>query len=94
MNSSLASTDFSKARRATEPSNEPLLQPAMREGKRVVRATLGESRAWAERELSRLPPALRSLEPKMNYPVEVAPALRKLADEVDRRLARQAQEGS
>jgi hypothetical protein len=30
MSSSLASTDFSKARRATEPSNEPLLQPAAR----------------------------------------------------------------
>src|SRR5258708_13196751 len=30
MNSSLASTDFSKARRATEPSNEPLLHPPAR----------------------------------------------------------------
>jgi hypothetical protein len=30
MNSSLASTDFSKGRRATERSNEPLLQPAAR----------------------------------------------------------------
>jgi hypothetical protein len=41
-----------------------------------------------------LPLALRALEPKITYPVEVAPALRKLADEVDRRIARQAQEGS
>jgi hypothetical protein len=30
MNSSLASADFSKGRRATEPSNEPLLHPAAR----------------------------------------------------------------
>src|SRR5258705_4772308 len=31
LNSSLASTDLSKDRRATEPSNEPLLQPAARD---------------------------------------------------------------
>src|SRR5258708_15471516 len=42
MNSSLASTDFSKARRATEPSNEPLLQPAARNLITRARLRLGE----------------------------------------------------
>ena len=77
-----------------EQAGEPLLQLAMREGRRVAKATLGESRARAAGELSRLPLALRALEPKVTYPVEVAPALRKLADVVDQRLARQAEEGS
>jgi len=33
-----------------------------------------------------LPPALRELESSAAYPVTVAPALRTLADEVDRQL--------
>ena len=77
-----------------EQTGEPLLQAVMREGRRVGAATLVESRARAARELLRLPPELRALEPEMTYPVEVAPALRKAAEEVDRRLARQAEEGS
>jgi hypothetical protein len=55
---------------------------------------LVESRARAARELARLPPELRALEPERTYPVEVAPALRNAAEEVDRRLAQQAKEVS
>ncbi len=47
MNSSLASTDFSKARRATEPSNEPLLQPAARNLITRARLRLGKLVSFA-----------------------------------------------
>jgi nicotinate phosphoribosyltransferase len=72
---------------------EPLLRLVMREGRRVASpVTLVDCRARAARELSRLPQALRRLEPAMTYPVEVAPALEHLAGEVDRRLDRQGRE--
>jgi len=68
-------------------AGEPLLQRVMREGRRLgARPTLAECRTRAAAELARLPEALRRLEPA-SYPVEVAPALSKLAAEVDRRLA-------
>ena len=74
-------------------AGEPLLQLVMRGGRRVgSQVTLLDCRARAARELSRLPQALRRLEPAATYPVEVAPALKHLAGEVDRRLARQEQE--
>jgi hypothetical protein len=47
MNSSLASTDLSKARRATEPSNEPLLQPAARNLITRARLRLGKLVSFA-----------------------------------------------
>jgi len=74
-------------------AGEPLLRLVMREGRRVgSQVTLLDCRARAARELSRLPQALRRLEPAATYPVEVAPALKHLAGEVDRRLARQGRE--
>ena len=74
-------------------AGEPLLREVMREGRRVgSKATLADCRARAAHELSRMPQALRALEPAMIYPVEVAPALKNLAGEVDRRLARQGKE--
>ncbi len=67
---------------------EPLLQPVMRGGQRLgPRETLATCRDRAARNLARLPEALRSLEPTAPYPVEIAPALVSLAEEVDRRLA-------
>jgi hypothetical protein len=41
MNTSLASADFSKGRRATEPSKEPILSPAARNLVAKVRSWLG-----------------------------------------------------
>ena len=53
---------------------EPLVVPAMRAGRRLALPSLAESRERCQRELGRLPaPA-----------VEISPALRALADEVDR----------
>jgi nicotinate phosphoribosyltransferase len=67
---------------------EPLLQLVMHGGRRVAPGpTLPEIRARASRDLERLPEPLRCLEPDASYPVEVADALVKLAEEVDRRLA-------
>ena len=66
---------------------EPLLCPAMRGGKRVPGlAALGDARRHAAAELARLPIALKELRPS-SYPVTVAPALKTLAAEVDRRIA-------
>jgi nicotinate phosphoribosyltransferase len=63
----------------------PLLVPAMRGGRRVEGLPdLAAARARAAEGLARLPPALRGLEPAPPYPVEIAPALRALAAEVDR----------
>lgn len=67
---------------------EALIRPAMRDGRRVAPAPdLEAVRAHAARELARLPEPLRRLEPGATYPVEVAPALRSLADQVDARMA-------
>lgn len=65
---------------------EPLLRPVMRGGRRIAPSPpLSEVRAHAARELDRLPEPLRRLEPATAYPVHIAPALKRLAEEVDRR---------
>ena len=48
--------------------------------------SLAEIKLRAKRELERLPEPLQRLDPDATYPVEVAPELRDLAAEVDRRL--------
>jgi nicotinate phosphoribosyltransferase len=69
-------------------TGESLVAPVMQSGRRVGPApTLAESRARAARDLARLPEALRGLEAKAAYQVEVSEVLIKLAAEVDRRLA-------
>jgi nicotinate phosphoribosyltransferase len=70
-------------------AGEALLQPVMRHGRRLAPSPpLSEIRACAARELERLPEPLRRLEPGAAYPADIAPALRSLALDVDRRLAR------
>jgi nicotinate phosphoribosyltransferase len=67
---------------------EPLLVPAMRGGARCAAAPgLEAMRAHAADQLTRLPEPLRRLENDFAYPVEVAPRLRALAEECDRRMA-------
>ena len=66
----------------------PLLQPVMTAGRRIADSpALGVVRDYARGQLARLPEALRALDPAAPYPVEVSPALRALADAVDRRIA-------
>jgi len=66
---------------------EPLLKPVMRGGRRIVPSPpLAEVRAHTARELERLPEPMRRLEPDTAYPVSIAPALERLAEEVDRRM--------
>jgi nicotinate phosphoribosyltransferase len=66
---------------------EPLLRQVMRDGRRVAPPpSLDDIRARAARELKSLPPSLQQLEPGKPYPVDVADALVKLAEQVDRRL--------
>ncbi len=62
----------------------PLLAPVMRNGA-VVRAGdhLSDAREHARAELARLPDPLRTLDDAPSYQVEVAPALRALAAEID-----------
>ena len=67
---------------------EPLLVPAMREGRRIGAAqTLAQGRERVARELERLPTPLRGLDRAAPYPVTVGDALKRLAAEVDRRVA-------
>jgi nicotinate phosphoribosyltransferase len=67
---------------------EALLQPAMKAGRRLAPSpSLTEIRKRAARELERLPEALRRLEPGAAYPVAISDALRRVAEETDRRLA-------
>jgi nicotinate phosphoribosyltransferase len=69
---------------------ELLIELVMQGGKRLKPApTLAEIRARAARELERLPEPLRRLEPAASYPVEVSDGLRRLAVEVDGRMALQ-----
>ena len=73
-----------------EGNGEPLLRPVMRNGKRLAAAaSLDDIRAHSKRAFERLPEPLRRLEPGAAYPVDVAKALRDLAEEVDRRLLAQ-----
>jgi nicotinate phosphoribosyltransferase len=64
-------------------SGEPLLRPVMLRGRRLPQPNLAAARAHAVAQLARLPERLRSLAPAEPYPVEIAPALRALAEEVD-----------
>jgi nicotinate phosphoribosyltransferase len=67
---------------------EPLIEQVMKDGRRLgPKPALSDLRARAARELERLPPPLRDLQPGATYPVEVADALVKLAAEVDNRIA-------
>ncbi|HEV2954535.1 MAG TPA: nicotinate phosphoribosyltransferase [Xanthobacteraceae bacterium] len=67
---------------------EPLLAPAMREGRRVGPAqSLAQGRERVARELERLPEPLRGLAQAEPYAVSVGDALKRLVTEVDRRLA-------
>jgi nicotinate phosphoribosyltransferase len=58
---------------------EPLIVPVMHSGRRLPQPSLEESRKHCLRQLARLPKAFP-------YPVEVSPALRAAAEEVDRSL--------
>lgn len=63
---------------------EPLLQPVMRGGRRLVPAIpLLGSRTLAAQQIGRLPQGLRALTAAVPYPVQVAPALHELARAVD-----------
>ena len=64
-------------------SGEPLLKPVMLRGRRLPQPNLGAARAHAAAQLARLPERLRVLTPAEPHPVEIAPALRALAEEVD-----------
>jgi nicotinate phosphoribosyltransferase len=64
---------------------EPMLVKVISRGERLPQPSLEAARARALAQLERLPPGLRSLhEAAVPYPVEIAPALRLLADSVDR----------
>ena len=77
-----------------DQAGEPLIELIMQGGKRVAPAPLlAEIRARAARDLQRLPEPLRRLEPGASYPVEVSEALRRLAAEVDGRVAQQNAKG-
>jgi nicotinate phosphoribosyltransferase len=69
------------------PADEALVQPVMRDGRRVAPApSLDDIRARAKRDLERLPEPLRKLEQGASYPVEIGEDLIKLADAIDSRL--------
>lgn len=59
-------------------AGEPLIHPVMVRGQRLPQPVLVESRTHFLEQLRRLPA-------RLPYPVEIAPALRALAEEVDRR---------
>jgi nicotinate phosphoribosyltransferase len=68
---------------------EPLLVEAMRGGRRAAPSPpLPVVRAYCAAQLATLPTELRRLEPPWpTYPVTISPAIKKLADNVDRRQA-------
>jgi nicotinate phosphoribosyltransferase len=66
---------------------EPLLLPVMIRGQRnAPPATLSEVRARAQSGLGQLPPELRRLDSATAYPVTIGDALRRVAEETDRRI--------
>jgi nicotinate phosphoribosyltransferase len=69
-----------------EREGEPLIVPVMRNGRRLHAAeSLATIRERAAAQLAKLPERLRTLESAATlYRVEIAPALRKLAAQVDR----------
>ena len=65
-------------------AGELLLQPVMHQGRRTgAPVPLDQSRARALLGLNCLPDSLKGLEQGEEYPVEVSPAIRRLAEEVD-----------
>ncbi len=75
-----------------QSEGQPLLEPVMRNGKRLPasRRSLDEIRTHAERSLAMLPARLRSLEPATPpYRVEVSVALGEAAERTRRRLQEQ-----
>ncbi len=70
-----------------DPFGEPLVVPCMRGGQVLEpRASLEEARDRAREQLARLPEPLRALAPAPRpYSVEVSPAVRHLAAELDAR---------
>ena len=72
-----------------EQAGEPLLIPVMREGRRLGAAEpLERIRERARGGLERLPRRLADLETaSAPYCVDISPALRRLAEEVDRATA-------
>lgn len=66
----------------------PLLQPVMRQGRRLERLPLAELRRRARQNLDTLPDAMRQLDAGAVYPTHISDALVRLAGDVDRRLAR------
>lgn len=74
------------------PEAEALLQPAMREGRRVAApATLAELRSRTLANLERLPEGYKALRHAPAYPVEHSAALERLLDEVRDRHRRAPQ---
>ncbi|MCR4283600.1 MAG: nicotinate phosphoribosyltransferase, partial [Bauldia sp.] len=66
---------------------EPLLVQVMAAGRRVEpQPTLAAIRAHTQRTLERLPEPLRQLQVEPAYRVEIGDALKRLAEETDRRL--------
>ena len=69
---------------------ETLIVQVMRGGKRLrPKPSLADIRELAARDLARLPQGLRELDPAAHYSVTVADALKRLASDVDARIARQ-----
>jgi len=64
---------------------EPLLIPVMRGGQRLAATTLTDSRSHAAANLARLPEPLRQLQEPCEYPVAIAAALHRLAEQIDQR---------
>jgi nicotinate phosphoribosyltransferase len=71
---------------APPASQVPLLAQVMRVGRRLAPSpALGSARAHCAAQLASLPPALKRIEgPWTGYPVAMSPAIRELAEEVDR----------
>jgi nicotinate phosphoribosyltransferase len=72
----------------------PLLEAVMREGRRLAPSpALSRVRAHCHAQLDALPTHLKTLDPPWpRYPVSISPAVRMLADEVDRRQRAEALE--
>jgi nicotinate phosphoribosyltransferase len=76
----------SRGNAATTEDSEPLIRLVVQNGRRVAPSpSLDDIRRHSKAELERLPEPLRRLQPSP-YRVEVADALRELADEVDRHI--------
>jgi nicotinate phosphoribosyltransferase len=66
---------------------EPLLRPLMKQGHAVERGDLSESRSRVQRELQRLPPPVRELDPTpAPYPVHYSERLQADLDTIRQRL--------